>query len=668
MSSRYPMPGEDVKRADDAPWWKGSPWASHEAALVAARRAFSLSPGEQSRRTRLRRYMEFYGGAERYVVSLDRSPGAIAGGVWEGRGRVGLNVCRSVVDTAVSLMARVKTKATVVTIDGDWGLRRKARQVDMFARGHLAEAEWYERQPQVACDAMVGDIGLVATSFEGGKVVTERVPQWEIAVPTTQARTGRPLEYFRARPVDRNALEAWALNDEWAPDLRHKERMKDAIRSGPVPRAEDMFVQIDDGTGSGRDMIMRWDAWRLGTNGKPGRHVVFVDGATLRDEEWDTERAPVRPFYWNTPLIGFFGTGIIEMIFGIQQELNYTASAIRDAHHLVGKGRWFIPRTARVNEQHLKDNRVTAFTYFDGSAPPQYVSTHPVSAEMYRELENLARRAYEQSGVNQMVAQAEKASGVTSGIAIKRTQDLQSRRFADAQNRYEQLTLGVIDDAIDEARRALSKHGAYKVKAVGSNGVTLVDMKAIDLERDKYVLQIMPTNALSDEPAQRIDDVLTLTSLNVISDQQQLLELLQIPDTEGFVKVKTAPLRYATWLIEKLYQGERVGVDPRAPLDYVEPLLLAAYLNAITDGSPDEIRTNIGDAIDAARARAKQAQRAAQAEEMAAQAEMQGAAAPPGATPAGGPPGPPPGMPPGAPGMPPGPQGEPGAMPPEMMS
>ena len=649
----YPLPGASVAVGTDAAWWDGPRWGAHDAAILAGRRALMSGP-EQTRRRRLRRYLEFYGGAERYVVSLDRTGGSIVGGDAWARGRLALNVCRSVVGTAVSLLTRVKTKASCLTIDGDWSLKRQARQVEMFARGHLDEAKWYEVQPQIGGDAMVGSAGASLTRFWRGRVVTERVPEWEIVVSPEQAATGRPREWFRVQVLDRDDVEGWALDEEWVSDgLRKKEAMRDAIRRGASVRDDEMFVPVEEGR---KNLVAVWDCWRMGVAGKPGRHITAVDGATLRDEEWDTERPPLRLWHWEAPSAGVWGTGIIELIYGIQQEMNYTAQAIRDAHHLVGKGRWFIPRTARVNEQHLKDNRVTAFTYFDGSAPPQYVATHPVSAEMYRELENLARRAYEQSGVNQMTAQAEKSPGVTAGIALKRVADLQSKRFSDQQNRYEQFTLGVVEDAIDEARRAMERWGSYKVKAIGRNGVTLVDMAAVDLDRDKYVLTVSAANALSDDPAERMDDVLTLMSMNVIQDQQQLLDMLQIPDTEGFVKVKTAPLRYATWLIEKLFDGERVAVDPRAPIEYVEPLLLAAYLNAVTEGAPNEVRRNIGDAIDAARARAKQ-MKAAEAAEAAAQQVPQAGA--------------PPQMPPiGAPGAPGGPTLEPGggAVPPPEMT
>src|SRR5690242_11252484 len=96
--------------------------------------------------------------------------------------RMTKNLIRSVCDTAVSLIAKTRPKATVVTDGGNWELQQTARRLDQFLVGAFNESGIYQVAPEAFRDATVYGTGVWGLEKEGDKIEVCRVPITEIVV------------------------------------------------------------------------------------------------------------------------------------------------------------------------------------------------------------------------------------------------------------------------------------------------------------------------------------------------------------------------------------------------------------------------------------------------------------------------------------------------------
>lgn len=551
--------------------------------------------------------------------------------------RLSLNVVRNMVGAVTSkIAAKNKPKPTFLTVEGDYDKRTKAERLERFVDGVFYESKVYGQLTSFFRHACVFGTGVLKVYESEGRACVEPVLKTEMVVDDLEGQYGDPPNLGQTKYIDRRVVKS-----TYAEDDVELQALIDRI-----PReTEDISAAIQ----TQADQVMVYEVWHKGEPGKKGRHIICVDGATFLDEEWEGD-FPFAFFHWSRPLVGFWGVGLAEELRGIQEEINKLLIDIQRAHHLI-KGHYLVEQASKVTTQSL-NNDLASIVKYKGAAP-QYMAPVAIAPDVYAHLERLYSKAYEIAGISQLNASGMKPAGLNSGAAQRAFQDIQTERFLEVGQDYEEA---VIETARQVIRCAKRVGGSYKVRSVDKRGITLITWSEIDLDDEEYVIRVYPTSLLPSTPAGKLAWAQDMINGGVMPPED-VLDVVDFPDVEQYARRKNAARKLVERNVDHMLRtGEFVSPEPfdnhALALKLVNEAYHCARLDGVSEDRLELLRRYMADTQDF----------------MTPPAPPPDAMAPP-MDPMAGPPMPggpmPPPMPPG---MPPGPMPPPdmGGMPPVM--
>lgn len=614
------MSASDLATRGDGQWWLQPENEKHDAVLGVVKH--------------IRDNQEYRKLTDLLHCSLYTSTPVVGFGIGARRStiassRLTLNVVRNMVGAVTSkIAAKNKPKPTFLTEEGDYELREKAEQLEKFVSGVFYDSSVYSQVTQCFRDAAVYGTGFLKIYDGDDRVEVQRVLQRNIVVDDEEARFGQPRNLYQRDYFDRLVLKA-----EWA-----KGERADEIVAG-IDRCERDPEDVEYAYRTASDQVLVTEAWHLGeTNDTPGRHVVCVDGCTLLDEEWDGP-FPFAMIQWSPPDEGFFGVGLAEELMPIQAEINKLLQQIQRGHHLIA-GHYLVEQGSKVTTAQMNNDLATIVKYT--GTPPQYQAPQVISSEVYQHLWQLYAKAFEIAGISQLNATGQKPSGLDSGAAQRAYQDIQSERFLEVGQNYEEFVVEVARQVVRCAKRI---GGHYRVRAVSKNALETIKWSDVNLDEDLYVIRVYPTSMLPSTPAGKLAWAQDMIQSQVIPPED-VLDIVDFPDTAAYAKRRNAPRKVVERNISHMIRtGEFISPEPFDNHALALRLVNEAYHEARLDGVPEDrlelLRRYMADTNDL----------------------MQPPPAPPGPPPGmmppmGGPPMPPPGPPmpgpmPGPPMMPP---------------
>jgi len=231
-----------------------------------------------------------------------------------------------------------------------------------------------------------------------------------------------------------------------------------------------------------------------------------------------------------------------------------------EAHNLLGGGIVFLPIGSEITETHLTNGIGTIVRHKPGMAP-QYVTPAPVHPQTYQRQRDLPQDALADVGLSQLSARSEKPAGLNAAVALQTYTDIETERFAIFARSYEAWCLDVARMFIDVARDIAKTHGDYAVNVPLRGGI--LDLSWKDVVVDGYELRVFPTSLLPQQPAARLEKLMTLFNAQVI-DRATFLRELDAPDLSAEMDMETA---------DKLNVDERL----EAMLDAEDPGASGAY-------------------------------------------------------------------------------------------
>src|SRR5690606_14587522 len=128
-------------------------------------------------------------------------------------------------------------------------------------------------------------------------------------------------------------------------------------------------------------------------------------------------------------------------------EINFIAQKLQELMNLATTQLWM--RKGEAAGQ--LDNRNMAIRTYKNT-PPTVLNIAPAHSQFYEQIDRLVMRAYELSGISMASATSQAPVGLKSGEAIKRHNEIGSRRFQHVGQAWEQLILDLAETLLDEAR------------------------------------------------------------------------------------------------------------------------------------------------------------------------------------------------------------------------
>lgn len=560
-------PSQTVVNPNAKAWWKGS--KSERAANVTATVKF-ISEYDSKRQTQYQISNRLYGNSN--LMGLNGiSYSKVQSVQGASKDRLTYNVCQSTVDTITAKMAKNKPKPMFLTSGGDYKLQRKAKKLEKFIDGIFYENEIHKLGPIIFRDGCVSGDGIVLVFARNGRVVYERVIASELYVDWVDGFYDSPRQMHRVKNIDRQVLiEAF-------PDK------KSLIEIAASASAE--IIGIVQNVS---DQVMVFESWHLpsGPDANDGLHTINIAEGNLFEEPWKKTYFPFAKFQWCKRMYGYWGQGLIEQIQAIQLEINKLLWVIQRSMHLAGSFKVMIENGSKIVKEHI-NNDIGAIVSYTG-VKPEYVVPQIVPMELYTHLQTLKNSAYEQAGISQLSAAAQKPAGLNSGKALREYNDIESDRFMTIGQAYEAFHLELARLSVDVAKEIYEEDKTFKVKVPGTKFIKTIDWKDVDLTDDEYVLKMFPVSSLPNEPAGRLQTIQEYIQAGFINPRTGR-KLLDFPDLEQVEELANSAEEYLNEVLEKIIdEGEFTAPEPYDDLGLGRELALQYYSQGKCNGLEEE--------------------------------------------------------------------------------
>jgi hypothetical protein len=332
------------------------------------------------------------------------------------------------------------------------------------------------------------------------------------------------------------------------------------------------------------EMVVVIEAWRLNE-----RRVLCIDGYTLVDESYARSEFPFVFYRWGgPPLTGFYGLGAARDLHGIQIRVNQLNAFFKKCQDLIAVPRIFLEAGSQVSPLKMDNEIGSAWTYT--RTPPTFYTPQALNAEMYQQLEKLEAAALKYMGISELSAQSLKPAGLESAVALREFNDIETSRFAIQAQMYEEMFLDLGRQMIVAAKEVYP--GSKKVKFIDRQVIHEIEWSKIDLESDRFDLDIQPASLLSMSPSARLQAVTELAQVGAIQGPD-IQRLLNHPDLQSHNERTTADIRDAERVEALLLDGDFEAPEPFQNHALLLPRLQYLILHAKNEGAPDDIIENI---------------------------------------------------------------------------
>lgn len=445
--------------------------------------------------------------------------------------RISYNLCQSVIDTLVAKMAKNKVVPTYITNGGVWSQQKKAKDLTKFTQGMFYEQKVHRKSIDAFRDGAVWGDGFVHIFRDGDRVGVEKVLPHELFVDMIEALSTDPRQMHRVKIMDRD------IAAERFPELA--EAIANVNPSG--------FQEIG-GQGTAADLITVTESWHLrsGQDADDGVHAICIGDGVIK-EKYDKDYFPFAHFSYSRRLLGYYGQGACERLQNIQGEINRCMVLKQRSQWMMASFKLLLKNDSKIVSQHLNNDVGAIIRY--STEPPQYVTPPATNPELQVWIDSLIQKGYQQEGVSQLSAAAEKPLGIDSGKALRTITDIEDDRFLFIGQEMEEFVLEIARQGVGIVKDIYAEKEEYTVIVPDTKFMDTVDWGDIDLEDDQYVLKAFPTSSLSDDLTGRLSEIQELAQAGMIS-ARTAQRLMDMPDVEMSENLSTA----AEDLLHKVFE------------------------------------------------------------------------------------------------------------------
>jgi hypothetical protein len=473
------------------------------------------------------------------------------------------NLVQSCIDTVVARIGQNKPSPLFLTDGSDYRQRNLAKKLNNFISGELYQTKAYEKAVIALRDSLVdgeGAFHIYRTNED--KVGIDRVMVGELFVDENEAMYGDPRQLYRVKLVDRHVLIGLCPNA--------KSKILDAEQAFPDEQV--------DASKTVSDQVLVVEAWHLPSSpgASDGKHVIAVSSGLVLNEKYTREKFPFVFMRFSPRLLGFWSQGLAEQLMGTQLEINSILYTISKSMKLVGVPRVFVEAGSKVSDAHFNDG-IGSIIHYKGTLPT-FSTADPVNAQLYSHLNTLIQYGYQQAGVSQLQASAQKPQGLDSGEAIRTYSDISTDRLATISKRYDDFFIDVAYQIIDLAIEIAKDVGSYATvfpDRDGAREVDLPDVKA--LTHNPFIIQCFNQSSLPKDPAGRMAKVTEMLQAGMISIKEGR-RLLDYPDLGQVEKLANAGEERIYKILDTIIEdGVYQPPDPFLDLQLANDTAVAYY-------------------------------------------------------------------------------------------
>lgn len=467
--------------------------------------------------------------------------------------RIKLNIIKSVVDTIYNKIGKNKPLPMFLTEGGTWDQKSRAKKLSQYVEGQFNDIEAYKIGKDTLLDALVRGTGVLKYYREGINIKLERKHCQDILVDTDEAKYIDPTQYHEVTKMSRQkAIELFP-------------KFEDEIKMTEEAQLED---EDQNPLKKNPNLIEMRESWVLGSKDHPGLHVISIKDCILFKEPYTKDHPPLVFLKWDKPLIGFWGTGVAEILESLQIEINKVLRTYQLSIHLTSIPKVFIKAGSSVPKTHI-NNKIGAIITYHGTAPV-YQTTEAVPQSLMLFLEWLISQIFQLSGVSMLSAQALKPAGLNSGKALNVYNDIETERFITYGQKYQDFFL-TLSERIIEINTDLANEEDVESLTVkvpnDKGGFDQLDWKKVGLQRDKFIMQAYPISYFSNTPSAKFAEVQEMMQAGLLTPHIAM-KLLDYPDIQAVMDEQLSNENIIDKIIQSLLDGKYIAPNP-----YIDILL-----------------------------------------------------------------------------------------------
>ncbi len=434
--------------------------------------------------------------------------------------RAPTNILANIVDSLQADVYKSFPAAMPVTDKGEWRQQRRASELGDFFEGVFQESNGGVLAMLAGLHALLFGAGIwKCVENVAGRIRYEVVPRWELYIDELDARHGDPMEIHHRMLIDRGVLfERYVQPDDTDGLFGTPQERADIIESASLLRES----WYSDDVWQRSDMVTVTGSWRrpTGPETDDGRYVVSVlgsgAGGTLVDMPYEPERLPFWFMQTSPPIAGVDGDSVAGRMLQKHDELAFVDARFEEAIAQVAVPRLYVQKGSGITKEHIADT----ISVLVGTSPnPPVPLTWPaITPDSFQYREMVKREHYEISGTSSMQTSSELPAGLrqASGVALQAFEDQHSARHAVKYKMAEAASIGLAWLAYDKAECIAEREGGYQAKIAGETWTKRIDWEAVRMDRDDFVLKVMPVSHLSKLPSARFEQLLKMLELGAI--------------------------------------------------------------------------------------------------------------------------------------------------------
>lgn len=508
---------------------------------------------------------------------------------------VSQNELANTLETLHAQVFKNKVVPAVSCSEANWEEYQRGKAYSRWLEGVFDKAETnYDAVPRSGWDGLVYGTGFIKIGhdyddYENLYITHTRVDPRYITVDRLEARGGKPRSLFQKDFVDKFKLaEDYAGTDKafYVPEGKTaKEAAAERVETILDSKSND-DVDMALGSRVKCEMVTVREAWHLPSSksAKDGRHVIWIRGCTLVDEEWTWKRFPFARIKFGHPLSGFYGDSAVKRLAPTQKSYDELNAKIQEAQRIMGVPRIIAQVGSGIHKEDIDD--VPGGILMVNMPPAQAIqewNATAVAPELYQERADAPRKMRSLLGVSDFEVQNQLPQSMReiSGPALERWVDSGTARHAQYHDELAHLVTDLAYLSLDYAAELEKEGKRVVVQAPGAyekSSIEELDFTEVKVDRSRMKLRVQPMGEFPQTFAGKVDAFGKLRETGDI-DSKRYLRMLNIPDYDGEIDYLTSSediiMKNVCLMLKK---GKYIPPLPNDNLDMIPPLV-TAFIN-----------------------------------------------------------------------------------------
>lgn len=449
------------------------------------------------------------------------------------------NELGNTIETLWAQVFKNRVVPAISTSNADYEEWSRAREYSRWLEGSMDEAEVYdEALPMAGVHSLVFGTGAVKVSFreedsETAKITAHAVSPRCLFVDRIEAKHGRPRTLIEKTHMDR-----WVLYETYKQD-REDFYGSSAQRGRGIQKCSE-YDDKDLGMKSSNrcDMLVVREAWHLpsSSSAKDGRHVIWIRGCTLVDEEWSWDCFPIVFIRFGCRVDGFWGESAVKRLAPTQELLDKLNRKIDEAQDIMGVPRIItqagnLPAKAEIDDI---PGGILTVANINGIRDWNAMAATP---ELYQDRDSAPGKMRSLLGVSDF--QVEQALPTQtrefSAPAMERMTDQGQARHAMFHRELEKCVVKLSDLFMRQAEECQKMGYKMVVSAPDEehsySGIDELDFSEVHVDRKRLKVRVQPMSQLPQSFAGKVDAIAKLKNdAGIALPAKTAMRMMEIPD------------------------------------------------------------------------------------------------------------------------------------------